>query len=77
MEDDVDWDIRLLTQLPEYAKGVHTLSHISHSHPKRSPYGNDWDVLWPGHCGDVLPEPNTPLYMIPNDPTVAPKAHQA
>ncbi|ESZ94730.1 glycosyltransferase family 25 protein [Sclerotinia borealis F-4128] len=82
MEDDVDWDIRLLTQLPEYAKGIRTLSHIPLSTRQHSPYGDDWDVLWPGHCGDELPptsNKNTKdeLYIIPNDPTVAPKSAQS
>ena len=76
LEDDVDWDIRLLSQLPEYAKGVRSLSNISSTEPQHSPYGDDWDVLWPGHCGDVLPTNDNRLYLIENDETVAPKAHQ-
>lgn len=81
MEDDVDWDIRLLTQLPEYAKGIRTLSHIPLSKHQNSPYGDDWDVLWPGHCGDELPSTfnkdiQDDLYIINNDDTVAPKSAQ-
>lgn len=33
-------------------------------------------MLWPGHCGEVLPKDNANLYTISNDMTVAPKAHQ-
>jgi hypothetical protein len=76
MEDDVDWDIRLLSQLPEFAKGVRSLSDIPLAEPQYSPYGDDWDILWPGHCGDILPKNDNRRYIIENDETVAPKAHQ-
>ncbi|EDN93709.1 hypothetical protein SS1G_09576 [Sclerotinia sclerotiorum 1980 UF-70] len=82
MEDDVDWDIRLLTQLPEFAKGIRTLSNIPLNKRQHSPYGDDWDVLWPGHCGDELPsafhkDAKDEIYIIANDETVAPKSVQA
>ncbi|KAJ8063186.1 hypothetical protein OCU04_008425 [Sclerotinia nivalis] len=81
MEDDVDWDIRLLIQLPEYAKGIRTLSNIPLNKRQHSPYGDDWDILWPGHCGDELPsafhkDAKDELYIIANDETVAPKSAQ-
>ncbi|CZT08630.1 hypothetical protein WAI453_007131 [Rhynchosporium graminicola] len=76
MEDDVDWDIRLLSQLPEFAKGVRSLSGIKSSEVQHSPYGDDWDILWPGHCGDIMPKGDDRRYTIPNDETVAPKTHQ-
>ncbi|KAL3417727.1 lps glycosyltransferase [Phlyctema vagabunda] len=76
MEDDVDWDIRLLSQLPEFAKGVRFVSEIPPKKAQHSPYGDDWDVLWPGHCGDVLPENDNRKYMIQQDETVAPKTQQ-
>ncbi|KAF7891733.1 hypothetical protein EAF00_008035 [Botryotinia globosa] len=81
MDDDVDWDIRLRTQLPELAKGIRTLSHIPLSRRQHSPYGDDWDILWPGHCGDELPfvfhkGKKDELYRIDNDETVAPKSSQ-
>ena len=76
MEDDVDWDIRLLSQLPELAKGVRSVSNISLSEHQNSPYGDDWDVLWLGHCGEIMPKNDDRKYIIENDDTVAPKAHQ-
>ncbi|KAH7370009.1 glycosyltransferase family 25 protein [Rhexocercosporidium sp. MPI-PUGE-AT-0058] len=76
MEDDADWDIRLLSQLPDFAKGIRYLSGISSSEAQHSPYGDDWDILWPGHCGDVPPKDDDRRYTIENDQTVAPKAHQ-
>ncbi|PQE25029.1 glycosyltransferase family 25 protein [Rutstroemia sp. NJR-2017a BVV2] len=77
MEDDVDWDIRLLSQLPDFARGVRSLSGISPSQTQHSPYGDDWDVLWPGHCADYQPENDDRQYVIENDETVAPKAQQS
>jgi hypothetical protein len=51
IEDDMDWDIRLLSQIPEFAKGARSLSQIPLTMPQDSPYGDDWDLLWPGHWG--------------------------
>ena len=76
MEDDVDWDIRILPQMQDLAKGVRHLSDIRLDKHQISPYGDDWDVIWPGHCGEVLPEGDDRRYIIQNDETVAPKAHQ-
>jgi hypothetical protein len=76
MEDDADWDIRLLSQLPELAKGVRSISNIPFSEPQYSPYGDNWDIIWPGHCGDILPQNDDRRYIIEHDDTVAPKAHQ-
>ncbi|KAG9246189.1 hypothetical protein BJ878DRAFT_498189 [Calycina marina] len=53
MEDDMDWDVRLKKQLVEFAKGA---SYLQYSREDASPYGDDWDVLWLGHCGEVFPE---------------------
>jgi hypothetical protein len=76
MEDDVDWDVRLLRQMQDFARGVRHLQNISPSTHQNSPYGDDWDILWPGHCGEVLPIDDDRRYIINNDETVAPKEHQ-
>ena len=76
MEDDVDWDIRIRSQMQDLAKGVRHLSNVRANQHQLSPYGDDWDVIWPGHCGEVLPEGDNHQYIILNDETVAPKAHQ-
>ncbi|KAE9982698.1 hypothetical protein EG328_010691 [Venturia inaequalis] len=87
MEDDVDWDIRVKSQLYEFAGAVNLLTQpLAHGNseyadptfptpkekssihtevypgpklktrpPKVSPYGDDWDVLWLGHCGARFP----------------------
>lgn len=68
MEDDVDWDVRLKDILREYAMSSNallkagpgstiafdTLPSDPVTTPMFSPYGEDWDVLWLGHCGSDL-----------------------
>jgi len=76
MEDDVDWDVRLLSQMQDFAKGVRSLAEIPETTFQHSPYGDDWDLLWVGHCGEVLPKGDDRRYVIKDDETVAPKEHQ-
>jgi len=62
----VDWDVRLKHQLEEIAGGTRSiLSRLPtrfsprsspNSLPPDSPYGNGWDVLWLGHCGEHFAE---------------------
>jgi len=54
MEDDMDWDIRLKSQLQNFARGSRFIRGTEN--PKTSPYGDGWDVLWLGHCGEIFPE---------------------
>ncbi|GAP87482.2 putative glycosyltransferase family 25 protein [Rosellinia necatrix] len=78
MEDDMDWDVRLKTQLEQIAKGARSI-FPSRARPS-SPYGDGWDVLWLGHCGEIFPEtlpenagkPEHPKFTIHNDKTVPP-----
>ncbi|KIN05436.1 glycosyltransferase family 25 protein [Oidiodendron maius Zn] len=76
LEDDADWDIRLPFQMRDLAKGIRQLSGVSPTEKQHSPYGDDWDVIWPGHCGDEMPKHEDQLYIIEHDETVAPKEHQ-
>ena len=39
-----------------------------------SPYGDDWDILWIGHCG-VSCKAEEPFFLTPNEPTVLPPIH--
>lgn len=55
MEDDMDWDVHLKMQLPEVAIGA-LVFQPSGTDVYRTPYGDDWDLLWLGHCGEVFPE---------------------
>ncbi|KAI1259561.1 glycosyltransferase family 25 protein [Xylariaceae sp. FL1019] len=52
-------------------------AHLRSSHPDNM-YGENWDVLWLGHCGAYLPSspsPSNPIITIPFDPTVPAKKH--
>lgn len=74
-EDDADWDVMIKEQLYEFAKGTQALQNFdapSYS-PPSSPYGDDWDILWTGHCAAWNSRnEDGPYYVIPNDPTVPP-----
>lgn len=54
MEDDMDWDVRLKPQLERVAQGARAL--LASAARPNSPYGDDWDLMWLGHCGEVFPE---------------------
>ena len=82
IEDDVDWDVRLRSQLQDFALGsTHLLqdyhqtgdtSAIDIDHapaPDSSPYGDDWDVLWLGHCGSCIASPSRSV-LFADDVTV-------
>ena len=67
VEDDVDWDIRIRSLLTTFSKSSRallkspssTLNFHDISNPIASqlfPYGDDWDVLWLGHCGMSIPK---------------------
>ncbi|KAJ5609474.1 hypothetical protein N7528_010041 [Penicillium herquei] len=73
MEDDADWDVNIKTQLQSFALGVRALQGTTNT-PCSSPYGDDWDILWIGHCGIECKE-DLPFYRTPNDPTVPEPRH--
>jgi hypothetical protein len=106
LENDIDWDIRLKSQLQTFAHASQMLlsrpnsvtypsptdrrrseeekAHVNSYIPKSttwpagtniSPYGDDWDILWLGHCG-IASRTTEPLarMLIPSDPTV-PQPH--
>ena len=58
LEDDVDWDTHVKAQLYDFALGARYIfpePKPSRNTPK-SPYGDSWDILWLGHCGEPFPE---------------------
>ncbi|KAL3425304.1 glycosyltransferase family 25 protein [Phlyctema vagabunda] len=70
-EDDADWDVMFKSQLYEFAKGSQILQE--RQRPHISPYGDDWDILWLGHCGITSRTTEDQLYYtIPDDPTMEP-----
>lgn len=70
MEDDVDWDIRVHSQMQDFAKASQLLLQPGQSQREysimdvptvassTSPYGDSdlWDLLWLGHCGSTIPD---------------------
>ncbi|KAJ5288528.1 CAZyme family GT25 [Penicillium angulare] len=73
MEDDTDWDILIKTQLQNFAVALGGLQG-SPDTETASPYGDDWDILWLGHCG-VQCKTQEPSHLTPNDPTVPASRH--
>jgi hypothetical protein len=80
MEDDADWDVSQKTQLQSFAIAVRALQSAdpsSNTYPNShspSPYGDNWDILWLGHCG-IECNPSHPSFLTPNDPTIPPPHH--
>ena len=70
IEDDVDWDINLKSQLSDFAHGSRFLQNQTIDAKTHSPYGDGWDILWLGHCHDTIDKIDTRTYVIQNDPTV-------
>lgn len=76
LESDADWDMRIHDILPEVAKGVKNIADFPFlEHPRvfpaDKPYGDNWDMLWMGHCG-MVSEGNARSYAF-NDSTVPPE----
>lgn len=79
MESDADWDVRIHDILPGVAKGAKQIADWPFpdaDHPKDiavdvSPYGDNWDILWIGHCGSH-PDGTGRIYQF-KDETVPPE----
>lgn len=72
-EDDAEWDVNIKSQLIEFARGSRYIQAIGEDQPQHSPYGDDWDALWVGHCGANSRSGDNPYYVIYDDPTVVPR----
>lgn len=79
LEDDVDFDVSIKSQLTEFARGSRVIQETQ-GNPITSPYGDDWDMLWLGYCGiKILEEQRGEkrrIFVIPNDPTLRPPQHK-
>lgn len=51
----MDWDVHLKSQLNDIVHGARYIFGEP-SHFPNSPYGDAWDILWLGHCGEPFPE---------------------
>ncbi|KAL8737016.1 MAG: hypothetical protein Q9181_002103 [Wetmoreana brouardii] len=74
LEDDSDWDVSFKDQLADFATGSRYISSTT-SKP-RSPYGDEWDLLWLGHCSAQQAPTDQRRFVIENDDTVPPMNHR-
>lgn len=72
-EDDADWDVSFKQQMVQFARGSRFITNTTHPEKSASPYGDNWDILWIGHCGTWYhEEDNRRMFVIPQDPTAEP-----
>ncbi|KUJ13305.1 uncharacterized protein LY89DRAFT_687467 [Mollisia scopiformis] len=50
LEDDVDWDVSIKEQMKLLSDAVREFTYAAPE--EEGPYGERWDVLWLGHCGE-------------------------
>ncbi|KAK4691362.1 hypothetical protein P7C71_g5621, partial [Lecanoromycetidae sp. Uapishka_2] len=72
LEDDADWDTHLKDQLELFAQGSQFVTGTPRGKTPHSPYGDDWDLLWLGHCGTGISDESERRFVIENDFTVPP-----
>lgn len=77
MEDDADWDVAFRTQLEYIALGAQVLQNSPKDSTPHSPYGDDWDLIWLGHCASQPVRDDDRRFFMKNDPTVTPFNHRA
>jgi len=73
IEDDVDWDIAIKGQMSLISDAVRNFTRVDANEP--APYGRSWDILWPGHCGEVT-DPGTPRLEFEDTTSGRPAAWQ-
>ncbi len=76
MEDDADWDVEFRTQLEYIALGSQVLQDTPKDKTPQSPYGDDWDLIWLGHCANAPVEYDDRRFLMKNDKTVTPYDHR-
>ena len=77
IEDDADWDVGLRNQLEHIALGTQTLLETPKKSTPFSPYGDEWDMIWLGHCSSQPVNDDFRRFLIKNDHTVTPPNHRA
>ena len=91
IEDDSDWDVSFKDRLNDFARGSRFLSEqSSNGATPHSPYGDNWDMLWLGHCAITEcpayhphtssdhsgSPPQRQRYLLENDHTVPLPGHR-
>ncbi|KAI4283599.1 MAG: hypothetical protein L6R35_005113 [Caloplaca aegaea] len=75
-EDDSDWDVSFRMQLLRFATGSQWLLDTPPGSTPHSPYGDDWDLLWLGHCALAPIETDSRRVVLENDPSTTPFKHR-
>ncbi|KAL8714207.1 MAG: hypothetical protein Q9220_001936 [cf. Caloplaca sp. 1 TL-2023] len=75
-EDDADWDISFRSQLENFALGSQWLLNTPAGQTPHSPYGDDWDFLWLGHCAWAPTDGDQRRALFENDPSTTPFVHR-
>ena len=73
LEDDADWDTSFKSQLHLFAQASQYILGSGAAKPGGqpwSPYGDDWDLLWLGHCGSTIKPNDARRFIVENDATV-------
>jgi len=81
MESDVDWDLRIrdsMVGMTGAVKAIADWPFTGAKHPKDlltdlSPYGDNWDLMWIGHCGTAA-DGNGRIYAF-NDTSAPDEEH--
>ncbi|KAL2039400.1 hypothetical protein N7G274_007672 [Stereocaulon virgatum] len=76
LEDDADWDVTIKDQLRAFASGSQFVTAVPKGHKPHSPYGDDWDLLWLGHCASTIMPDHDRRWVIENDATVPDPKHR-
>ncbi|KAI1393976.1 glycosyltransferase family 25 protein [Hypoxylon trugodes] len=58
VEDDVDWDVRIKTEMGLVSDNVRAYTGVNEE--DTTPFGTNWDVLWLGHCGSIITDDINP-----------------
>ena len=76
LEDDADWDTNLKDQLAIFAQGSQFITAELPNAKPHSPYGDNWDLLWLGHCSNQIKPDDERRFVIENDDTVPIQKHR-
>jgi len=68
LEDDVDWDINIKEQMSLISDNIRNLTLTPDT--DQSPFGYEWDVLWLGHCGEIVDEDSRLYIEYRDDSTI-------
>ena len=75
-EDDADWDVDFRREMENFALGSQYILKSIDGFTPHSPYGDDWDLLWLGHCASRIDATDNRRFVVENDPTVTPPTHR-